>query len=548
MFLTAVESHIPVKTMSDTNSPPWIDGEVRHLIRKKYTALKKYRLVKSDARKLKLRTLSQKIKYAIRRKHSEYLAKIEASYKDNPKLFWSYHKAILHHRENQSPKITYNGITAKTAAAKAELFNTYFSSVFLPPKSNVSPDVDDNSSPLSSIMQFSDITLGVEEVEACLHDLYTSKACGPDGIPSRLLKECSQEIAPSVCALFNQSLNIGRIPSEWKSANVTPIYKKDLRELAENYRPISLLPILGKVMERCICNTFYGHFKQLVTKLQHGFLRGHSCVTQLLSVLHSIGQCLDKNVQTDVLYLDLAKPFDSVDHQILLKKLKSYGVTGQLHNWFADYLKDRSQRVVVDGVASQWAPVTSGVPQGSILGPMLFVVFINDLPDSIPDKTTAALYADDTKLYRSIVSVADCEDQQQALTKLDTWSSVSNLKFNASKCKVLTVTRKRSPILHTYQLGCKELLRVGQEKDLGVTLTSNRYLSWDTHINVIVAKSNKLLGLLKRTCPLLTDVKVRRTLYSLNHKSATPQKLGLQSTYISNQRLRKFKEELPLGF
>jgi hypothetical protein len=116
-------------------------------------------------------------------------------------------------------------------------------------------------------------------------------------------------------------LNIDRIPSEWKSANVTPIHKKDLRELAENYGPISLLPILGKVMERCICNKFYGHFKQLVTKLQHGFLRGRSCDTQLLSVLHSIGQCLDKNVQTDVLYLDLAKAFDSVDHQILLKKL-----------------------------------------------------------------------------------------------------------------------------------------------------------------------------------------------------------------------------------
>ncbi|CAB4009432.1 Hypothetical predicted protein, partial [Paramuricea clavata] len=161
-------------------------------------------------------------------------------------LAGSYHKAILHHRENQSPKITYNGITANTAAAKAELFNTYFSSVFLPPKSNVSPDVDDNSSPLSTIMQFSDITLGVEEVEACLHDLDMSKACGPDGIPSCLLKECSREMAPSVCALFNQSLNIGRIPSEWKSANMTPIHKKDLRELAENYRPISLLPILGK--------------------------------------------------------------------------------------------------------------------------------------------------------------------------------------------------------------------------------------------------------------------------------------------------------------
>ena len=167
MFLTAVESYIPVKTMSDTNSPPWIDGEVRHLIRKKYTALKKYRLVKSDARKLKLRTLSQKIKYAIRRKHSEYLAKIEASFKDNPKLF-CYHKSILHHRENQGPKITYNGVTANyTAAAKAKLnFKLVFPPGISASKSNVSPDIDDNSPPLSTIIQFSDITLGVDEVKA----------------------------------------------------------------------------------------------------------------------------------------------------------------------------------------------------------------------------------------------------------------------------------------------------------------------------------------------------------------------------------------------
>ena len=189
-------------------------------------------------------------------------------------------------------------------------------------------------------MQISDITLSVDEVANCLASLDTSKACSPDGIPSRLLKECSKQIAPNICAIFNHSLHCGYIRSEWKSVDVTPIHKKNLKEPAENYSPISLLSILCKVLERCVCNRFYDHVVHLITLLQHGFLRNRLCVAQLLSVLHPTGQYLDKNIQTDVLYLDFAKAFDSIDHLILL-------------DWFADYLNGRFQRVVVDGVASQ---------------------------------------------------------------------------------------------------------------------------------------------------------------------------------------------------
>ncbi|CAB4036765.1 Hypothetical predicted protein, partial [Paramuricea clavata] len=355
------------------------------------------------------------------------------SFGDNPKLFWSYHKAILHHRKRQNNEITYNGVTAKTAKEKATLFNSYFSSVFHPSSTRSAPS--DYPDSLESEGQISEITLDVDEISQCLSYLDTSKATGPDGIPSRLLQACSLEIAPSICELFNHSLHSGHIPSEWKSANVTPVHKKERIEPAENYRPISLLPILGKVLERCVCLRFYDHISHLITESQHGFLRQRSCVTQLLSVLHAIGQSLDKNIQTDIVYLDFAKAFDSVDHQILLQKLKSYGVRGQLYKWFADYLNGRCQRVVIDGAASHWAPVTSGVPQGSILGPVLFVLFINDLPDILPYEKMAALYADDTKVYNSIRSIADCEKVQQALTNLECWSRDNNLGFNSSKCK-----------------------------------------------------------------------------------------------------------------
>ena len=270
------------------------------------------------------------------------------------------------------------------------------------------------------------IELREHDVASCLRNLDASKASGPDGIPARLLKDCSSQIAPKLCCLFNLSLNSGWIPSDWKSADVTPIHKRESKESVENYRPISLLPIISKALGRCVYQRFYEHVAHLVSERQHGFLRNRSCVTQLLSVLHTIGDDLDRNTQTDVLYLDFAKAFDSVDRAILLQKLRSYG---------------RTQRVVVDGVASTWSPVTSGVPQGGILGPLLFVIFINDLPDFTVKGTETALYANDTKLHDTITSTNDCERFQQSLTNLDHWSVQNNIRF--------TISCKKSPLLTT---------------------------------------------------------------------------------------------------
>ena len=342
-----------------------------------------------------------------------------------------------------------------------------------------------------------------------LAHLDPTKATGPDGIPARVLRECSYGNAPSLCSLFNHSLRTGTVPSEWISAGA-PIHKKYKTELAINYRPISLLSIISKVLERCVCNRFCEHIRDSTNEAQHGFIHGRSRATQLLSTLHRIGQLLDKNTQTDILFLDFAKAFDSVDHVILLRKLKHYGIAGNLYRWFSDYLHNRTQRVVVEGAASSWSPVTSGAPQGSILGLMLFLVFINDFPDVIPESTSTGLYADDTKLYREISTLEDCSQLQEALSCADVWSKDDNINFNPSKCKILTFSRRKTPFLFDYYLGSSELKRVNDEVDLGITVTSN--LSWTTHINKIKVKANRLLGLLRRTCSLLTDHSIRRTL------------------------------------
>ncbi|CAB4041741.1 Hypothetical predicted protein, partial [Paramuricea clavata] len=175
------------------------------------------------------------------------------------------------------------------------------------------------------------------------------------------------------------------------------------------------------------------------------------------------------------------------------------------------YLHQRFQRVVVDGAVSDWVHVTSGVPQGSILGPMLFVIFINDLPDVVPDCISTGLYADDTKLYRNVSTIGDCKKLQDALTELSSWSYQNNMNFNASKCKVLSITRKVNPLHFQYHMDSIKLLRVNEEKDLGVIITEN--LSWESHLTCICAKANKLLGLLKRSCISIIDSSVRKTLY-----------------------------------
>ena len=192
----------PVKTITDINSPPWIDSEVRHLVRKKYTALKKYCMNKSDSRKLKLRTISRNVKRLVRRKHFEYRHKIESSLRSNSKTFWSYHKSMLRNRTDRDTPLSYNGITAKTSREKAELFNSYFASVFRMPEPNENAENYDFDTALSTHAELSDITVGVEEVVNNLRCLDVTKTCGPDGIHPRLLKECSDEIGPSLCMLF----------------------------------------------------------------------------------------------------------------------------------------------------------------------------------------------------------------------------------------------------------------------------------------------------------------------------------------------------------
>ena len=311
--------------------------------------------------------------------------------------------------------------------------------------------------------------------------------------------------------MFNLSFSLGEVPLTWKRANITPVFKDNAKENVENYRSISLLSILGKCQERIIHRAIYSHVSPFLTDWQHGFVKGRSCTTQLVFTHHMWSKALDAGLQVDAVFLDFAKAFDRVHHKMLLHKLCNFGISGSLLAWCGDYLSNRKQRVVVDGKCSSWLNITSGVPQGSILGPLFFVIFISDLPEVVSQGSTVALYADDCKAFRVVTCPNDQLMFQGDLDGLCTWSQQNRMTFNVKKCKLMRITLKKQPLRSSFILNGNVLEEVDEFRDLG--LLTNHHLSWNSHVDAITNKANRILGLLRRTCRGWKDTETLKVLY-----------------------------------
>ncbi|CAB4026219.1 RNA-directed DNA polymerase from mobile element jockey, partial [Paramuricea clavata] len=341
-----------------------------------------------------------------------------------------------------------------------------------------------------------DVVLTPDDVANVLRTFDNDKAHGPDGIPAHLLTETASQIAPSLCQLFNKSLRIGVVPSDWKLANVVPAHKKGDQEFVEHYRPISLLPLVSKVLERCVFNTIKDHIFCRINPCQHGFLPGKNCVTQLIEVFDKIGKQLDRGKQIDVIYFDMSKAFDKVSHKRLLLRLREFGFGGNILNWFRSYLQDRRQQTTILGATSLPSQVISGVSQGSILGPVLFLLCENDLPSSVKNSSIAT-YADDTKIFKEIHNIGDAASLQEDLSNFESSSSDMGLHLNTSKCKALRVTGKHRKIKYPYTLQDSMLENVENERDLCVWISNN--LTWRKQVLEQCSKANKMLGFIKRS-------------------------------------------------
>lgn len=388
-----------------------------------------------------------------------------------------------------------NGELSTTCQETANTLNDYFASVFSIEDTRNIPLFEDRDFhlPLESI----DITEDL--VDKAKDRINPTKSLGPDRYHPRFIKETKDFIKIPLTKIFQKSLHECKLPDVWKCANVTAIFKKGERKNPANYRPISLTSVPGKLMERLIRNALVDHMSRnnLFAREQHGFMAGKSCTTQLLEYMEDITEAIDSGDDVDVIYLDFMKAFDKVSHQRLLCKLHAYGVRGKLHSWIKEFLNNRIQRVVIRGVESEWRDVTSGIPQGSVLGPVLFLIFINDLPEVL--EVCVKLFADDTKINKRISNQQDIIQVQSSVTNAIAWAKDWDMLFNVTKCHHLHVGKHdfgQAYLMDTPD-GEKPINRVNSEKDLGVTIDQD--LKFREHISSKINLANRNLGIIFRT-------------------------------------------------
>ena len=305
--------------------------------------------------------------------------------------------------------------------------------------------------------------------------------------------------------LFSLTLKYGYLPRDWKIHKIIPVLKSGDPTQVKNYRPISLLCNISKVLERIIYNKIIDHVSYQINPAQFGFMQNRSTTQQLLTFLSNV---FTVHHQLDTIYLDISKAFDTICHSQLLHKLSIYNISGKLWFWFKNYLSDRFQFVSINNVHSHLLPVISGVPQGSILGPLLFILYMNDLPDMI-HWSRALLFADDTKCFRHIKSSDDEQSLQNDLNNLASWSATSHLSFNPSKSTHLSFNQKIST---SYNIGGNPINTTHSHKDLGVIVSDN--LNWNIHHDAILSKAYRTLGLVRRTFSSTIPTSVKVKLYT----------------------------------
>jgi len=488
------QEYVPTRRTLARQTHPWIDGHLRKLTRRKYRAHKKAKQTGNPTDWSRYNRLKTQVQKDIRQSHRRYMTNIiSTSYKERPKQFWSYIKSRKQEAVGIAPLKNRDGFIHSDSKAKAEILNDQFRSVFTEEDTTTMPDKGPSPHPTMA-----DITIQSKGVRKQLAGLNAHKASGPDGISNAILKIAADELAPVLTRLYQQSLDSGEVPSDWREALVVPVFKKGEKHLPSNYRPVSLTSVVCKVLEHIVYSSVMRFFEDhtILTDTQHGFRARRSCETQLLWTIQTIASKLKGRGQVDVILLDFAKAFDKVPHRRLLHKLQYYGIRGSTLGWIGSFLANRKQQVLLEGEKSSVADVASGVPQGTVLGPLLFLAYINDLPDCVTS-SESRLFADDSLLFRFIQDQQDADLLQKDLTALEKWESDWQMKFHPEKCTVLRIcNNKRHRIPTTYQLHGHTLETADNCKYLGVTVSDD--LSWKKHIQATATKGNRTLGFIRR--------------------------------------------------
>ena len=494
-----IDRYVP-KVDQDKNvkraKPLWMNRNTLRTVKKKHHAWIRFLNTKDGGDYQNYVKARNEATHATRKARREFESRLAKEVKGNHKVFWNY---VNHRRKSKCgiPDLrNATGDFVSNDKDKANLLNHQYASVFT--DEDLSSIPTPTTRPLESDMK---VTVTVQRVHAKLKALKIDKSPGPDNIHPRVLQELADQLAAPITLLFSSSMATGEIPLHWKVANVTPIFKKGDRNDPANYRPVSLTSILCKLLERIVCEDIIAHLKtnNLIADQQHGFITGKSTVTNLLEALDVWTEALSHNLPVDIVFLDYAKAFDTVPHERLLAQIKALGIDNETLRWIRSFLTGRRQRVKVNGSLSDWVDVTSGVPQGSVLGPLLFSMFVCDIPEKL--NCFISMFADDTKVYEVINKLdGELSDLQLDINSLQDWARVMQMRFHPLKCKVMhlgSTNPGREYTMMTTDGNEHTLQAVNEEKDLGITI--DKKLSFSKHVTNQVNKANKILGAIKHT-------------------------------------------------
>ena len=469
----------------------WMTSKAVKCVRQKHNLFRRYRNINNP----EYAEAARMARAEVRRSKKNFEKKLAENIKQDNKSFYAYARSRTKIKVGVGPLVTDAGEIIPGPGEMANELNEYFASVFTAENLQNIPQHDDLVRTNDGKPVLDDIYITEEMVLRKLRGLRSDKATGADDLSPRLLSQIQVEVCHSMTVIFQKSLQSGVVPQDWKLANVTPIYKKGGRGQSCNYRPVSLTSQVCKLFESIIRDLMVDHLErsELIRDSQHGFRRGRSCLSNLLVFLDKVTRAVDEGNCVDVVFLDFAKAFDKVPHQRLLVKLRRHGIEGRLQNWIAEWLNGRRQRVRIRGSYSDWRGVLSGVPQGSVLGPVLFLVFINDLDEGL--RSNILKFADDTKIFGTATNDGDRQIIQNDLMTLASWANTWQMEFNETKCKVMHIGRETKR--WSYQMNQHILESSTEEKDLGVVISDN--LKSVANCRAAYAKANRVLGMIRRT-------------------------------------------------
>ena len=464
-----VDENVPNKRVKSESKLAWKNQFITKLQRKKSRLYKRWKQTGSESDFQNYKEVEKEVKKVIKKAKRRLEVKVsKESGNEGKRKFNQYVKSKLSKNNGVGPLLDKDKNLVADPQGMANILNDFFSSVFTN---------DDNTNPVPVRQDFetviSDFEVTFKDIEIAIDATKAGKAPGPDNITSTVLKKCKKNLLLPLKIIFESSLSSAQIPDDWKNARVVPIPKKGSRAVAGNYRPVSLTSTVCKLLERIMRSKLMDHLieNKIINLSQHGFMSDRSCQTNLLEFLDKITKMLDEGKAADVIYLDYSKAFDKICHSKLITKLEAHGIKGNIQRWICEWLRDRQQWVEIKGHKSSSKGVTSGVPQGSCLGPLLFIIYINDIDIEANNIDILRKFADDTKGAKEIDGPEDAAQLQECINNLEEWSRKWSMEFNVKKCKIMHCGRNNPK--HSYNIGGETLKVVESEKDIGVTISSN---------------------------------------------------------------------------